>query len=89
MAENDVYEYRLKKLEDAIADYTNKVADLERRQVVTESDYKYIIEKLDALSTKVDRLVDSSGDNWNALIKSIITASSGGLVGFVLSKILG
>lgn len=89
MAENDVYEYRLKKLEDAIADYTNKVADLERRQVVTESDYKYIIEKLDALSTEVDKLVDNSGDNWNALIKSIITASSGGLVGFVLSKILG
>lgn len=89
MAENNVYEYRLNKLEDAIADYTDKVADLERRQVVTESGYKCIIEKLDVLSTKVDRLVDSSGDNWNALIKSIITASSGGLVGFVLSKILG
>lgn len=89
MPENDVREYRLKKLEDAVQACVDRIEDLDKEHLVLKGDYKYIIEKLDTLSNKVDKLVDSSGDRWNALVKSIITAGSGGLVGYVISKILG
>ena len=88
MPENDVYGYRLTKVEDAVEACVKSIEQINTEQAVMKSDYKYIIEKLDSLSAKVDKLVDNSGDNWNALIKSAITAGSGGLVGYVLSKFL-
>lgn len=94
MADEGALEFRIKNLEEQFEkssrkhqEFYDRIGKLEKNQIEIQANYHYIEQKLDEISEKVDRLVNAPGDNWNTLMKNIITAISGGIIGFVISKI--
>lgn len=88
MNENLTNEHKIKMLETEVSQLKKKVEKSEddikdiliNNSAQAERD-KYIMEKLDKLTLRVEELTNVPRDRWNIVIASIITAIIGVLVG--------
>jgi hypothetical protein len=65
-------------------EYYDLFKSAEVKQAVTDTTYSQILEKLAALSTKVDELLNKPSKRWETVIASIISVAVGACVAYFL-----
>lgn len=68
-------------------DIYNRLDEIEKFQAVHSQQYETIIQSLNELKEEVKALTSKEGNKWDTLVKSIITGLSGGILGYIVSKI--
>ena len=77
--------HRIDKLEsqtDALTSIATSIA-------VMANEQKTISEKMENIDAKVDKLEQVPRDRWNGIVGSSIAALVGGIIAFMLTRILG
>lgn len=86
--------YRVDQLQQGLNEASAKRGDIYKRlekietlQAVQTAQYEEIIKSLNELKDEVSILANKSSNNWDTLMKSIITGLSGGILGYITSKL--
>lgn len=79
--ERCINEYRIKSIESQIEEnkashekFYDKLENLGREQVKTETTYATILEKIGSLETKVDALASKPTKRWESVVGAVIAA---------------
>lgn len=64
-----------------------RLNDVEKDNAVQEAHYTSIIEKLDALTAKLEALESKPGKRWESLIDKAIWAVAAAVIAFLLARI--
>ncbi len=68
---------------------------IDKQEVILENirslveEMRFMREDLNSVTKKVDELEKQPGKRWDLIITALISASASGLIGFVISKIIG
>lgn len=86
--------YRVDQLQQSLNEASAKRGEIYKRlekietlQAVQTAQYEEIIKSLNELKDEVSILANKSSSNWDTLIKSILTGLSGGVLGYITSKL--
>lgn len=90
----EVLSYRVEQVEKEMQEASknrkaiyNRLDEIEKFQAVHSQQYETIIQSLNELKEEVKALTSKEGNKWDTLVKSIITGLSGGILGYIVSKI--
>lgn len=90
----EVLSYRVEQVEKEIQEASknrkaiySRLDEIEKFQAVHSQQYETIIQSLNELKEEVKALTSKEGNKWDTLVKSIITGLSGGILGYIVSKI--
>ena len=65
----------------------SRLNGVEKDNAVQEAHYKAIIEKLDALTAKVEALEAKPGKRWDGLVEKAIWAVAAAVIAFLLGRV--
>lgn len=80
--ENDRQNHRLQKLEDVVTNINDLTVAVKELAVNMGSMQK----ELEKQGKRLEVIEAEPGDNWKALVRTIITVAASALVGFILAK---
>lgn len=90
----EVLSYRVEQVEKEMQEASknrkaiyNRLDEIEKSQAVHSQQYETIIQSLNELKEEVKALTSKESNKWDTLVKSIITGLSGGILGYIVSKI--
>lgn len=88
---------KIKKLEETLDEQEKRIQSMERSKEKTDYQYEQIMDMLKTLneitipnlSKQIQEIKEKPTQRYNTVITSIISAVVGGIMGFVINKILG
>ncbi len=80
--ENDRQNHRLQKLEDVVTNINDLTVAVKELAVNMESMQK----ELEKQGKRLEAIEAEPGDNWKALVRTIITVAASAIIGFFLAK---
>lgn len=67
----------------------DRLEELEKSSAIVDERYTRILSEIEEIKAAIKPLTDKPHKRWDTAITAVITATVGGVVGFVVSKIFG